>query len=158
MRERLAELAERDPGKIVLADSRMRIGLFRNVWLKPNERECLSALAAERPIEDALRKLAAAMKRPVVCTRGDKGMLIAGSEHDALLEVPGFRVEGPIDTVGAGDSSSAGLACALSAGVSLAEAAAFANLVASITIQQIGVTGTASPEQVRRRWAYCTSS
>jgi hypothetical protein len=24
--------------------------------------------------------------------------------------------------------------------------------VASITIQQIGVTGTASPEQVRQRW------
>ena len=32
------------------------------------------------------------------------------------------------------------------------QAAAFGNLVASITIQQIGVTGTASPEQVRRRW------
>jgi sugar/nucleoside kinase (ribokinase family) len=32
------------------------------------------------------------------------------------------------------------------------QAAAFGNLVASITIQQIGVTGTASPEQVRQRW------
>ena len=31
-------------------------------------------------------------------------------------------------------------------------ATAFANLVASITIQQIGTTGTATPEQVRQRW------
>ena len=30
--------------------------------------------------------------------------------------------------------------------------AAFGNLVASITIQQIGTTGTATPEQVRQRW------
>jgi hypothetical protein len=32
------------------------------------------------------------------------------------------------------------------------EAAAFGNLIASITIQQIGTTGTASPDQVRQRW------
>jgi sugar/nucleoside kinase (ribokinase family) len=61
-------------------------------------------------------------------------------------------VTGPIDSVGAGDSSSAALACALASGVDLAEAAAFGNLVASITIQQIGTTGTASPQQVRQRW------
>ena len=29
---------------------------------------------------------------------------------------------------------------------------AFGNLVASITIQQIGTTGTAAPQQVRQRW------
>jgi hypothetical protein len=34
----------------------------------------------------------------------------------------------------------------------LPTAAAFGNLVASITIQQIGTTGTASPEQIRQRW------
>ena len=30
--------------------------------------------------------------------------------------------------------------------------AMFGNLVASITIQQLGTTGTASPAQVRQRW------
>ena len=63
-----------------------------------------------------------------------------------------YPVSGPIDPVGAGDSTSAGIACALAAGSTLEEAAAFGNLVASITIQQIGTTGTATPEQVRRRW------
>jgi hypothetical protein len=32
------------------------------------------------------------------------------------------------------------------------QAAAFGNLIASITIQQIGVTGTATPAQVLARW------
>ena len=40
----------------------------------------------------------------------------------------------------------------MAAGTTLEEAAAFGNLVASITIQQIGTTGTASPAQVRQRW------
>jgi len=69
-----------------------------------------------------------------------------------LAEVPAYSVTGPIDPVGAGDSTSAGIACALAAGASLEEAAAFGNLVASITVQQIGTTGTATPEQVRQRW------
>src|SRR5437899_1055935 len=68
------------------------------------------------------------------------------------VAVPAYPVTGPIDTVGAGDSSSAALACALACGAGLTEAASFANLVASITIQQIGTTGTASPEQVHQRW------
>jgi sugar/nucleoside kinase (ribokinase family) len=66
--------------------------------------------------------------------------------------VPAYPVRGPIDPVGAGDSASAGILCALAAGAGLEAAAAFGNLTASITVQQIGTTGTATPEQVRRRW------
>jgi hypothetical protein len=40
----------------------------------------------------------------------------------------------------------------LVSGADLAAAAAFGNLVASITIQKLGVTGTATPAQVRQRW------
>jgi sugar/nucleoside kinase (ribokinase family) len=65
--------------------------------------------------------------------------------------VPAFPVDGPIDVVGAGDSTSAAIACAIAAGARMPEAAAFGNLVASITIQQLGTTGMATPEQVRRR-------
>ena len=62
-------------------------------------------------------------------------------------------VTGKIDIVGAGDSATAGLVSALCSGANPAEAAVIANLVASITIQQLGTTGTASPEQVRARLA-----
>ena len=65
-----------------------------------------------------------------------------GSEH----RVPVRKVK-PIDICGAGDSFSAGAACALAATGNPIEAAWFGNLVASITVQKTG-TGTASPEEV----------
>jgi rfaE bifunctional protein kinase chain/domain len=148
VRELLAELAERD-GKIVIVDSRERIGLFRNVWLKPNERECMAACDCEDLLE-AMKRLASGAGRPIFCTQGDQGTHILAEGQ--TTRVPTYPVSGPIDTVGAGDSSSAAIACALASGTELTAAAAFANLIASITIQQIGVTGVATPDQVRRRW------
>jgi sugar/nucleoside kinase (ribokinase family) len=92
--------------------------------------------------------------RPVFCTAAELGIMLAdpGSVEGRVTHVPTFPARGPIDPVGAGDSTSAGIACALAAGVGLEAAAAFGNLVASITVQQLGTTGTASPEQVRQRW------
>jgi rfaE bifunctional protein kinase chain/domain len=152
VRDRLAELGARDPGKIVIVDSRERIGLFRQTWLKPNERECLRAVGQTDDLPTALRRLSERTGRPVVCTRSEQGMLVVESEKAEPMEVPAFPVRGPIDSVGAGDSSSAAMACALASGANVVEAAAFGNLIASITIQQIGVTGTASPEQIRQAW------
>jgi sugar/nucleoside kinase (ribokinase family) len=65
--------------------------------------------------------------------------------------VPGIRVPPPIDVVGAGDSVMAGIVSALCCGATPVEAATVGNLVASITVQQIGTTGTATREQVRER-------
>ena len=151
VRDCLAGLAAQDPGKIILVDSRERIGLFNNVWLKPNERECLRDVGQTDDLHSAMKRLAQRVGRPVICTQSDKGMLVADVD-DEPREVPAYPVSGPIDSVGAGDSSSAAMACALASGASLVEAAAFGNLIASITIQQIGTTGTATPEQVRERW------
>jgi bifunctional ADP-heptose synthase (sugar kinase/adenylyltransferase) len=155
VRERLAELGERYRDKLILADSRERIGLFRHVWLKPNQKECRQAVAASGeaapPLEDCVRELAVRADRPVLCTGGAEGMLLS-SPGVPLERIPAYRVTVPIDPVGAGDSTSAGIACARAAGCTPTEAAAFGCLIASITIQQIGTTGTATPEQVRARW------
>jgi bifunctional ADP-heptose synthase (sugar kinase/adenylyltransferase) len=156
VRRALAELAAGDPGRFALADSRARVGLFRGVALKPNERECLAAVGGGEAADThaAVAELARAAGRPVFCTRGERGTLVCDAAGGAprVDEVPAFPVRGPIDAVGAGDSTSAAIACAVAAGRSLVEAAAFGNLVASITIKQLGTTGTATPEQVRRRW------
>lgn len=69
----------------------------------------------------------------------------------AAVNVPSFPVEGPIDIVGAGDSATAGIVASLLCGATPIEAAAVGNLVASITIQQLGTTGTATPEQLLAR-------
>jgi bifunctional ADP-heptose synthase (sugar kinase/adenylyltransferase) len=152
VRERLAELGAAQPGPFMLADSRERIGLFRAVCLKPNEQECLRAGGVEGAPAEAARRLARRAQRPVFCTCGERGILLAGPGGASVREVPAYRVQGPIDVVGAGDSTSAGIACAAAAGASLEAAAAFGNLVASVTVQQLGTTGAASPAQVRQRW------
>ena len=50
---RLAELAAIAPAKVMLADSRERIGLFDKVMLKPNERECLAAANGATDVDTA---------------------------------------------------------------------------------------------------------
>jgi sugar/nucleoside kinase (ribokinase family) len=153
-----------EPEKFVLADSRERIGLFRNVCVKPNDREICEAVDwcmwdPERESQDKAFELARFTGRHVYLTRGDAGIFLPTPlrradriEGSGAYCIPAYPVSGPIDIVGAGDSCSAGITCAMVAGATHVQAAAFGNLVASITIQQIGVTGTASPEQVRERW------
>lgn len=155
VRERLAELAERDPGKFVLADSREQIARFRNVFAKPNEREICEALPdTAAPGDEAEAKAAGLSRltgRTVFLTRGAKDIFLTNPSGESQV-VRTYPVSGPIDIVGAGDSCSAGITSAIVSGATPGEAAAFGNLIASITIQQIGVTGTASPHQVRERW------
>ena len=79
-------------------------------------------------------------------TVGEGGVLVC--EEEGCTRVPAVPVDGEIDIVGAGDSTIAGLAAALASGARLTEAALIGNLVASVTIRQIGVPGTASQAQV----------
>jgi rfaE bifunctional protein kinase chain/domain len=165
VRDHLAKLAGDDPAKFVMADSREQIGLFRNVCVKPNVAEAVAAVRRFRdypgspwkptdPILEATPAplLANVTGRAVFCTRGGDGIYLGRENASAPLYVPSYPVSGPIDICGAGDSCSAGIASAMVSGLTHEQAAAFGNLVASITIRQIGVTGTATPEQVRARW------
>jgi sugar/nucleoside kinase (ribokinase family) len=126
------------------------------VALKPNRHECIRA-ASRDGSEDTLWRqaaiwLAQRIRKPVFCTAGEEGILLADPQEGPRL-LPAYRVSGPIDPVGAGDSTSAAITCAVAAGADLPAAAAFGNLVASITVQQLGTTGTATPQQVRARWS-----
>ena len=147
VRERICDRAAGSPELFVLADSRERIGKFRHVCVKPNFAEAEHWV----PSADA-RKLAELVEAPVLLTRSEAGILLAKPGEIGVRTIPAYPVTGPIDPCGAGDSCSAAIACAMATGASLEEAAAFGNLIASITVQQIGVTGTASPERIRRRW------
>jgi len=157
VRDEIAALALIYPDKVFAADSRERIGLFRHVIIKPNRREATLAVwpdwSGEFPLEVARECGAELFRRnqkPVFLTAGPHGILLfteEGYEH-----VPAVPVSGEIDTVGAGDSVMAGVVSALCAGAEAHEAALVGNLVASITIQQIGTTGTASRMQVLERF------
>ncbi|HEV3436822.1 MAG TPA: PfkB family carbohydrate kinase [Gemmata sp.] len=152
VRDHLSKLGEREPGKFVLADSREQIALFSNVCVKPNGVE-LKQLTSTG-VGGSFLILSG---RSVFATHGERGIELwepSGKTgiYDLKATLPAFPVSGPIDIVGAGDSCSAGIAAAMVSGATHQQAAAFGNLIASITIQQIGLTGTASPEQVRTRW------
>jgi bifunctional ADP-heptose synthase (sugar kinase/adenylyltransferase) len=158
VRDHLAELGAREPEKFVLADSREQIGLFRNVCIKPNQRELETIFSLGKDFKESVDLLQNGLEdigRNAFVTEGENGISLYKLESASVVavSVPAYRVSGPIDICGAGDSCSAGIACAMVSGATHEQAAAFGNLVASITIQQIGVTGTATPEQVRARWS-----
>ena len=157
VRDEIGRLALAYPDKIFAADSRERIGLFQHVIVKPNRREATLAVRPDWAGEINLKltresgaELFNRNHRPVFLTVGDQGILLfteAGCQR-----IPAVPVSGEIDIVGAGDSVMAGIVSALCSGAEPGEAALLGNLVASITIQQIGTTGTATPAQVRERF------
>ncbi len=139
------EIAGLARDKVIVAESRERIGLFNKVMVQANAREARAA-TGQQQIDACGATLYRQNKRPVIITIGAEGVLLfdaGGCSH-----IPAVAVPGPIDTVGAGDSVLAGFAAALCAGASGYEAAEVGNLVASVTIRQIGSTGTAMPAQV----------
>ena len=133
--------------KFVLADSRERIGAMGRFCRKPNAREYETAYP-NHPLA-TLEANPPPVERPLFVTQAEAGIALI-EPGGRVTRVPAPPVDGPIDVVGAGDSCSAGIACAVVAGASFAEAAAFGNRVASITVRQLGTTGTATPDQVRR--------
>ena len=152
--------ARQRPRGVFLADSRQHIHLFDGVMIKPNQSEAAAALgkSGRRPSLKTSAanacSLAGRTGRPVFLTLADKGMLVADGATAEL--VPAVPLSGPLDPVGAGDSTSAALVAALASGSGLLEAATIASLTASITVQQIGTTGTARPEQIVRRYQEVT--
>jgi bifunctional ADP-heptose synthase (sugar kinase/adenylyltransferase) len=146
-REELNRLAQGHREKAFLADSRTRILDFRNVIIKPNRFEAAAALNRDEvDVEGLLRELGIRTGRPVLVTAGAEGIWLL--EKEQLRNLPALPVSGPTDIVGAGDSVSAAVISGLSVGASLSEAAQLANLVASVTVQKLGTTGTASPKEV----------
>jgi len=140
-----AELAARARDRIVVAESRERIGLFHQVIVQANAREARQATGLGS-VEECGRELFKRNNRPAVITLGAEGVLVF--DATGFSRIPAVPVRGSIDPVGAGDSVAAGFTAALCAGASPREAVEIGNLVAAVTIRQIGTTGTATPEQV----------
>jgi ribokinase len=102
--------------------------------LTPNETElrvCLGHPAdAEADEAELAKELLKQGVDTVLVTLGERGSMIVNA--DGVTPVPAFEIEGIIDSNGAGDSFNASLATALIEGLSLPEAARFANAVAGL--------------------------
>ena len=163
VRTEMEALAQQHPRVFFVVDSRRRLGMYRHVLTKPNANELLQAVRpgwqgdiSRALLDESAKELSRRTAKPVYVTLGSEGVFVY--EGDRCEHVTAVRVEGPIDPVGAGDSLMAGITASLCSGATLAEAALVGNLVASVTIQQIGVTGTASREQVLERFQQSTQA
>lgn len=147
----LDELVAAQPDKLVFVDSRAHLGCFQSGVLKGNRSEMLGAAGDKATsVEQAAQSLATRTGKPVYVTVGEEGILVSQPDGTSSLS-PAHPVSGPIDIVGAGDSATSGIVASLLSGATHSEAADVANLVASITVQQLGTTGTATPQQIRDR-------
>ena len=150
VREAVRSMAKRHPDKLIYADSRAFIHLYRDVVIKCNNHEA-AAIAGVRNDEaefhaeevftnmDALRELTG---KPVIVTCNRHG--VAVDENGQKLLIPAAKHSCEIDICGAGDACTAGIISTLCAGGTYAEAANIGNLSSGVTVRQIGRTGTAS--------------
>lgn len=148
----LYDLLPRFPELIAWADSRRRIMAFKGLILKMNQFE-MAGLHDPQPgttipdnvISTGLPALETKVRARVFVTAAERGVWVGGREP---VLVPALRIDVPVDPTGAGDSFTAGAVLALAAGASTAEAALTGNLVASVTVRQLGTTGSARPEEL----------
>jgi bifunctional ADP-heptose synthase (sugar kinase/adenylyltransferase) len=141
--------------KVVLLDSRHYGHRFQHICRKTNDREAARLNGVQvghdevLPVEQVRKYgqlLYRQFNRPVFLTRGPRGLLAIDGE--GVHEVPGLQLLKKLDPVGAGDTVTSALALCLGARVSPAEAAAFANFAAAVTVQKLFQTGTASGAEI----------
>lgn len=144
VRQEIEHLARQ--GLRVIVDSRDNISCYRYVIVKPNEVEAARALGKDVSPQEACRLLAARNNACAIVTVGEEGCWI--SDGGEAVRIPARPVQPPIDICGAGDTFLSAFACCLAGGAELAEAAQAGNLASSVTIRKVGMTGTASREEL----------
>ena len=157
VREAVCNLALEHPDIVFYADSRAFVEKYRNLVVKCNDHELLRVFdpahedsPTRELVEQYGQQLTQLTGRPAYVTLGAAGSMLF-AQGQPPVAAPAFQVEGPIDIVGAGDATNAGIVLGLCLGLAPQEAAALGNCVSSITIQQIGRTGTATRQQVAQR-------
>lgn len=154
-RNGLGALIREFPDRIFIVDSRHFSDSYAGAHMKINDHEavrlCGPVRAREEPVSreeafSAARQLFAKFGKPVFVTRESEGMIVV--DERGLWELPGVRIHGQVDTVGAGDSALAGISLALAAGCDAVEAGHLGNLLAGVTIQKLNQTGTATTEEI----------
>jgi len=154
VRKALVEIGDQYPNLVLYADSRAFINKFRNMIVKCNNLEAAKLFCPGEEdgldrVGECLFKLSACSGRQAFISCGSKGVMAQDARgQPVMIPAPVLPMDVKIDIVGAGDACTSGIVSALCCGATNEEAALVGNLVASITIQVIGTTGTASRAQV----------
>jgi D-glycero-beta-D-manno-heptose-7-phosphate kinase len=141
--------------KIIVVDPKPKHkDFYKNVTLlAPNHKEAheMTRLGEEedenKDMESIGNKLVQDLNSTVLITRGEKGMSLF-EKDGKITNIPTFAKE-VYDIVGAGDTSVATLALALSSGASFKNAAVIANHAAGITVGKVG-TSTVTIDELQQ--------
>ncbi len=153
--EKVNELCQKYPDKNLVFDSRHYGAEFHYVLRKLNDIEAGILNGVEYEATDVItvqdaevyaKALYERSKKPVVLTRGGRGILVC--DETGVTEIPGIQLLKKLDTVGAGDTTISALALCLAAGIDTVDAARFANMAAAVTVQKLYTTGTANAEEI----------
>ena len=144
IRKTLCEMGQN--GRLIIVDSRERIGFYEHVIVKPNEVEAARATSEERSFEEMARLLSEKTHCPALITLGENGCLIC--EGKKTMHIPAIKTTQPVDICGAGDTFLSAFACAYGAGATLEESVTFANRASAVTIRKLHTTGTASRDEI----------
>ena len=113
--------------------------------ITPNETEASILTGIEVDCDEAALRAAKALlqrgPKTVIITLGEKGSLIVTGDYSC--HVPPLKVQA-VDTTGAGDAYSGGLATALAEGLAMGPAARFASVTAGLSVTKLG-TAPAMP-------------
>ncbi len=153
LRPRLAALIQSHPERLFTIDTRDRLAMYPGGILKINDieasRMCDLPTCGSIPHAqacEAAKRLFAERCHPVFVTCGPEGMVVC--DADGLSEIEGIRLQGPIDTTGAGDAAMAGITAALASRATPHQAAFIGNLAAAVCAGKLHQTGTASPGEI----------
>ncbi len=152
VREEIISLAKN--GLTVICDSRYNIGEYTHCILKPNEVECWRAVygndafisASESEFIKAADDLAVKNSARVFCTLGAKGSYVTDGKNG--VRVGARTLTGELDICGAGDTSLSAFSLGIAADAPTEKAAALAGLASAVTVKKIGMTGTATAEEI----------
>lgn len=152
VREEIISLAKN--GLTVICDSRYNIGEYTHCILKPNEVECWRAVygndgfinATESEFIKAADDLAVKNNAKVFCTLGAKGSYVTDGKNG--VRVGAKTLTGELDICGAGDTSLSAFSLGIAADAPIGKAAALAGLASAVTVKKIGMTGTATAEEI----------
>lgn len=102
-------------------------------FITPNEHECQELFP-----DKSLKDVVTSYPNKLIVTLGTKGSIFHDGEE--LQEIPAIPAQA-IDTTGAGDTFNAGLAYAISKGISLKGAIEFATIASHLSVQKFGAQG-----------------
>lgn len=150
---RLNDLITEYPLVFILADMRSFGLSLREATLKVNTEELARLLKVEDyeswtsdKCTEYGKQLARIIRGPVLITHGAHGMYHVS--ENATYQSPALKLQGELDTVGAGDTAVAAFAASAGAKIPIPDALKLANLAAAVTVQKQNQTGTATPGEI----------